>query len=180
MAKGGCRGLEKRDVLPDLLAPGLKVVFCGPAVGHRSAAQKAYYAGSGNKFWATLLMVGLTPRRLAPAEYPELLNYGIGLTDVVKGKAGLDIEWTPGDADPTGLRSRLGKWQPRWLAFNGKAAAQIVLGKRQVLYGEQQERIGLIRLFVLPSTSGAANGYWDLTQWREFAREALGSDSGLS
>ena len=77
-------------ILPDLLAPGLDIVFCGTAVGAESARRRAYYAGPGNAFWPTLAQVGLTPRRLKPEEYPLLLTFGIGLTDLAKHVSGND------------------------------------------------------------------------------------------
>ena len=77
-------------VLPDLLRPGLRVVICGSAAGAVSAARGAYYAGPGNKFWRILAEVGLTPRRLEPGEFREVLNFGIGLTDLVKTHSGSD------------------------------------------------------------------------------------------
>ena len=67
------------SVLPDVLQPGLKVVFCGTAVGNRSAAVGEYYAGRGNQFWRILHLTGLTPRLLEPREYMRLLEYGLGL-----------------------------------------------------------------------------------------------------
>ena len=87
-------------VLPDLLRPGLRVVICGSAAGAVSAARGAYYAGPGNKFWRILAEVGLTPRRLEPGEFREVLNFGIGLTDLVKTHSGSDAvllhEWGRG------------------------------------------------------------------------------------
>jgi TDG/mug DNA glycosylase family protein len=63
-------------ILPDLLAPGLNIVFCGTAVSAVSAARGAYYAGPGNAFWPTLYAVGLTPRRFEPEEYPSIIRLG--------------------------------------------------------------------------------------------------------
>ena len=78
-------------VLPDLLAPGLKVVFCGTAVGDTSAAAGAYYADTTrNSFWTVLHHVGLTPRLFRPEEYRDLPLHGIGLTDLVKARSGGD------------------------------------------------------------------------------------------
>ena len=71
-------------VLPDLLAPGLVTIFCGSAVGAASARRGYPYAGPGNKFWPMLAETGFTPRRLAPEEYRDLLDFGIGLTDINK------------------------------------------------------------------------------------------------
>lgn len=56
------------------------------------------------------------------------------------------------------------------LAFNGKNAAQRFIGANRVGYGLREERIGDTAMFVLPSTSGAASGYWDPGPWCELAR----------
>lgn len=79
-------------MLTDLLRPGLDLVFCGTAAGTDSARRQAYYAGPGNKFWRTLYRTRLTPRQLEPEEFILLPEFGIGLTDLVKGKAGMDHE----------------------------------------------------------------------------------------
>ncbi len=64
-------------VLPDVLAPGLRVVFCGTAAGKRSAELGAYYSGAGNKFWPTLHRFGLTPIQIEPQNFKSLLEYGL-------------------------------------------------------------------------------------------------------
>jgi TDG/mug DNA glycosylase family protein len=151
-------------VLPDVLQAGLRVVFCGTAVGSRSAEVGAYYAGPGNAFWPTLHRIGLTPRQLRPAEYPQLPRYGIGLTDLCKLSAGSDSEVGTGGFDVPQLESKLDQYKPDWIAFNGKSAGKAALG-RPVEFGEQPERLGPARVFVLPSTSGAARGYWDVRYW---------------
>ena len=81
-----------RHVLPDLLAPGMRVVFCGTAPGSASARAGAYYAGPGNRFWATLPEVGLIPILLRPDEFTRLAEFGIGLTDISKTASGSDAE----------------------------------------------------------------------------------------
>jgi len=70
----------------DVLREGLKLVVCGTAAVSRSAQLKHYYTGPGNKFWRTLSELGLTPRQLAPREASLLLDFGIGLTDLVTGQ----------------------------------------------------------------------------------------------
>ncbi|MDQ3726180.1 MAG: mismatch-specific DNA-glycosylase, partial [Actinomycetota bacterium] len=80
------------DVLPDVLVPGLKVVFCGNAAGKVSARKGAYYAGPGNLFWPTLHEVGLTPIRLRPEEFRRMPEFGLGLTDACKARFGSDAE----------------------------------------------------------------------------------------
>jgi TDG/mug DNA glycosylase family protein len=156
------------DILPDVLKPGLKVVFCGMAVGNRSAAIGAYYAGRGNQFWAVLYRIGLTPRQLQPQEYRILLNYGIGLTDLVKKASGNDNTLKKEVFNIAGLRQRLEKASPKVVVFNGKRAAMEFLG-RPVKYGLQPERVGSSAVFVLPSTSGAARAYWNEQYWLELA-----------
>lgn len=156
-------------VLPDLVKPGLKVVFCGTAAGARSARVGAYYAGPGNQFWDILHRIGLTPRRLAPQEFRELLSFGIGLTDLWKETSGPDSEVTTTSPDVDSLRSGVLRYSPRVLVFNGKNSATAFLG-RATSYGRQPETIGRTEVFVLPSTSGAARGYWSESYWQELAR----------
>lgn len=156
-------------ILPDLLAPGLDLVFCGTAVGAESARRQAYYAGPGNAFWPTLHSVGLTPRRLRPDEYRELLDYGIGLTDLAKEVSGNDDILGHADFDCSRLRALLARYQPRLLAFTGKRAAQQFVGGK-VGYGLLADRVAATCLFVLPSPSGAACRYWSEAPWFELAR----------
>ena len=161
------------DILPDILAPGLKLVVCGSAAGRRSAELGAYYAGPGNQFWGMLHRVGLTPRVLRPAEFREVIAYAIGLTDLAKKSFGADSSLRRGDSDSDGLRRRIETYQPRILAFNGKRAASAFLGG-PVAYGYQPGRdIGATRIYVAPSTSGAARGFWDENIWRLVAEAVL-------
>lgn len=156
-------------VLDEVMRPGLRVVFCGTAAGRASALAGAYYAGPGNAFWSTLYDVGLTPRRLDPADFRELLESGIGLTDLCKTASGSDAEVGIRGFDVPRLERMLEEFSPRWLAFNGKNAARHALD-RSVEYGVQPERLGGVAVFVLPSTSGAARRFWDVDRWRELAR----------
>jgi len=157
-------------MLNDCLQPHLSIVICGSAAGTVSAARGQYYAGPGNKFWQTLHTVGLTPRQLIPAEYELLPSFGIGLTDIVKGQAGMDNEIDFRDADDGDFAGKIRRYQPDILCFNGKKAAQEFLGRTAPDYGFQAEIIGRTRLFVAPSTSGAASGYWDINWWHTLAR----------
>ncbi len=148
------------DIVPDLLAPGLKLILCGSAPSVASARARAYYAFPGNKFWPTLYDVGLTPRRLAPQEYPQLLGYGIGLTDVTKTEFGNDDELTT--AAPDRVRTAIAKFSPRAFGFVGKRAAKLVLTSARLDYGRQAVALGDTVVFVLPSTSGRAGSFWTL------------------
>jgi TDG/mug DNA glycosylase family protein len=163
-------------MLDDLLKPELTIVFCGTAAGLRSAALAQYYAGPGNQFWKVLAQVGLTPRQLSPHEYGLLPQFGIGLTDVVKGQAGCDSEITFQSNDGYELREKIAQFQPRYLCFNGKRAAKAYFGTATVAYGVQPGTIGVTRLFVAPSTSGAARGHWDASAWQRLADLARGEN----
>jgi double-stranded uracil-DNA glycosylase len=158
-------------VLPDVLRPGLRIVFCGTAAGSASARAGAYYAGPGNAFWATLHSVGLTPVLLSPSDFERLPEFGLGLTDVCKVLHGSDQEVGTAEFDVAGLESRIAEAEPANLAFNGKNAARAALGRR-LDYGPQLERIGGATIWVLPSTSGAARGFWSIEPWEALARAA--------
>lgn len=155
-------------LVPDLLQPGLKLVFCGTAPSRASAAAGAYYAKSGNRFWPTLYAVGLTPHRFLPQEYPQLLTLGIGLTDLCKVHSGVDAE-LPADAfDLAAFRRKMKRMQPKLIAFTSKNAAQAFIGA-PVAYGVQSTQLGDSRLFVLPSPSGLATRFFDVTVWQDLA-----------
>lgn len=156
-------------ILADAIRPGLRVVFCGTALGTVAARKRAYYAGPGNAFYRTLHEVGLTPRRLEPAEYEELLDHGIGLTDICKTRSGSDQEVGRDAFDVERLAGLLEENEPGWIAFNGKNSASAAFG-HPVEYGPQAKRFAGVRAFVLPSTSGAARRYWDVSHWEELAR----------
>lgn len=155
-------------VLPDMLRAGLRLVFCGTAASRRSAREGAYYAHPGNAFWPTLHAVGITSRRLAPHEFPRLLDLGIGLTDLAKHHSGNDNE-LPDDAfDIDALRNRIRRNAPVAIAFTSKHAARAVIG-HAVDYGWQTEPLDQTRLFVLPSPSGQARASWRIEPWKTLA-----------
>lgn len=158
------------EALPDVLGAGMRVVFCGTAAGARSARVGAYYAGPGNKFWKVLHEVGLLPTVLAPEDFARVAAYGVGLTDLAKAASGGDADLSAGDFDVAGLRAKVERARPGVLCFNGKAAAKAFLGVPSIGYGPAASPFEHTRLFVAPSTSGAANGYWDVSHWHDLAR----------
>ena len=166
--------MSSRAELEDLLRPGLDLVICGTAASAVSAERGQYYAGPGNRFWSVLEETGLTPSLLAPSEYRCLLEHGIGLTDVVKDQAGMDIGIDfPGHGAT--LENRLEPFSPRIVCFNGKRAASEALGERPVSYGLRSNTFGSTRLFVAPSTSAAARRWWDARLWHQLAELVRGS-----
>ncbi len=161
-------------VLPDVLAPGLKIVFCGTAAGTVSARRGAYYAHPPNRFWATLFAVGLTPARIAPEAFRVLPQFGLGLTDLAKFASGMDHELPPGAlgaAARVALAEKIRAAEPQFLAFTSLAAGRGFLG-RSAAFGDSAARIGATRVWILPSPSPAARRTWDESWWRRLAGAA--------
>lgn len=158
-------------VLRDVLAPELKIVFCGSAVGAASARRGAYYGGPGNAFWRTLFEVRLTPRQLQPEEYGRVIEFGLGLTDLAKNISGSDDVLRAEHFDREGLRAKIEGCRPKMLAFTSKRAAQEYVGG-SVPYGLIDEKIGQTELFVLTSPSGAARRFWSIEPWRTLAQRS--------
>lgn len=163
-------------ILPDVLAPGLRIVFCGTAAGTVSALRGAYYAHPQNRFWVILHETGLTPRRLRPEDYAQVLGFGLGLTDLAKSVFGMDGELPRGAlgaAARAALRDKIAAFEPAHLAFTSLAAGRAVLGRRAG-FGEQTARLGRTRVWVLPSPSPAARWNWadNAHEWAKLAAAA--------
>jgi TDG/mug DNA glycosylase family protein len=158
------------SAVPDILAPGLRVVFCGINPGRRSAAVGHHFANPRNDFWRLLHEAGLTSRRLDPSEQRELLRYGYGLTNAAyrttAGSGELRRADFEGSADR--LASIAAELRPWAIAFVGKEAFRGVFGERPA-FGLQPRRLHAADLFVLPSTSpaNAAVPYAERLRWFE-------------
>jgi TDG/mug DNA glycosylase family protein len=148
-------------------------VFCGTAAGEVAARVGAPYAGPGNRFWWVLHEVGLTPRQLEPLEFRRLPEFGIGLTDVAKHAVGGDSTLRAPDFDGAAVLEKVERYRPGVLAFVGKRAAREVLGRNPDAYGEEDVTPDGIPIWVVPSTSGAARGFWNVAPWRALARELV-------
>jgi TDG/mug DNA glycosylase family protein len=157
-------------LLEDVLQPGLKVVFCGTALGRVSHAKKAYYANPRNLFWATLHQLGITPELLSPSDYRRALEYGVGLTDLCKTAFGNDHELPKAGFDIDGLRAKIETFRPRILAFTSQKGGRTFLGPK-IEFGWQQSPFAATRIYVLPSTSPAARWNWKNNElhWRKLA-----------
>jgi TDG/mug DNA glycosylase family protein len=174
----GDAALTTPSAVPDVLAPGLRVVFCGINPGRVSAAAGAHFANPRNDFWRLLADAGFTPRLLGPDAQFDVLKFGIGLTNAA-------YRTTPGSGDLrasdfAGAAERLGRLaeelRPHWLAFVGKEAYRGTFRERPEL-GEQERRLADTRLFVLPSTSpaNAAVPYGERLRWFRKLSRASGS-----
>ena len=164
------------SAVPDVLAPGLRVVFCGINPGFRSAAAAAHFANPRNDFWRLLADADLTPRLLAPDEQWQILDFGFGLTNAAyrttKGSGDLRR------SDFAGSEERFDRLatelRPGLIAFVGKAAYEGIFRERPE-HGLQSRRLGDSKLFVLPSTSpaNAAVPYAERLRWFRALRALL-------
>jgi TDG/mug DNA glycosylase family protein len=158
--------------IPDVVAPGLRVLFCGINPGLYSAWSGHHFARPGNRFWPALAASGFTPRRLLPAEQAELLAYGLGITNVVaRGSARADelcaAELRAGGRE---LAAKVTALAPRWLAVLGVSAYRVAFGEPRAAVGRQERTIGDTGIWVLPNPSGL-NAHYQLDQLGdEFAK----------
>jgi TDG/mug DNA glycosylase family protein len=159
------------EKLPDQLQENLRLVFVGTAASTRSAEMGHYYAHPGNRFWRTIHEVGLTPRRCEPREFPALLEFGIGFTDLCKSGAGMDHQALTSPIDVPAFREKILRHMPKTVAFTSKKAASLFYGKptRAIALGRQPSLEGFPDIFVLASPSGAASGSWSVQPWQELA-----------
>jgi len=155
--------------LPDQLRPNLRLVFVGTAASTRSAEVGHYYAHPGNRFWRAIHEAGITPRLYQPSEFAELIELGIGFTDLSKSGAGMDHQIVAETIDVPGFRAKIDKYRPRTVAFTSKKAASLFYGRPSaaIALGRQMRDESWPEIFVLPSPSGAASGSWTIEPWRE-------------
>jgi TDG/mug DNA glycosylase family protein len=142
--------------LPDVLANGLDVVFCGINPGMRSAVVGLHFANRSNRFWRVLHQSGFTPEEILPQNAGSLLSFGCGLTSAVERPTACANELRRDDfidARPE-LERKIRKYGPRYLAFLGKPACSVMLNNRNLSWGRQSMRFGGAVVWVLPNPSG--------------------------
>lgn len=143
-------------VVPDLLKPGLRVVFCGINPGLYTGAVGHHFARPGNRFWPALFAAGFTDRILSPFEERELLKNGYGVTNVVMRTTASADQLTRAELRAGGkqLAAKVRKYRPRVLAILGLGAYRTAWDKPKAVIGPQEERIGETLVWVLPNPSG--------------------------
>ena len=149
--------------VPDLIAPGLKVLFVGINPSLYSAAVGHHFARPGNRFWPTVHAAGFTPRRLTPDEERELLAAGYGITNLVARATAAADELTAEElaAGAKALTRKVNRHRPRWVAVLGVTAYRTAFARPRAVLGRQEETIGAARVWVLPNPSGL-NAHYQL------------------
>lgn len=162
--------------LPDIIAPGLTLLFVGFNPSVYSAQRGHYYARPSNRFWPLLALAGLTSRRYAPEEDATLPDLGIGITDLcpIPTPGIADVPRAVAEGGRGALTAKVERYAPRIVSFNGRATYERFYGRPLPAWGLQEARIGAATslVFVTPSSSGRANG---VGAAREGAFLALGA-----
>ncbi|MFF9864474.1 G/U mismatch-specific DNA glycosylase [Streptomyces sp. NPDC013953] len=174
------REAARDRLVPDVIASGLSVLFCGINPGLMSAATGHHFARPGNRFWPVLHRSGFTPRRLKPSEQDELLKYGLGITNVVARATARADELSDEEFREGGrlLAVKVAELKPRWLAVAGVTAYRTAFHDRTARIGPQERTIGDTRIWALPNPSGL-NAHWTLeTMAEEFARLRAAAQEG--
>ncbi|WP_029432126.1 G/U mismatch-specific DNA glycosylase [Blastococcus sp. URHD0036] len=155
--------------LPDVVAPGLDVLFCGINPSLTSAEVGHHFARPGNRFWPALHLAGLTPRRLTPAEDRELPRYGLGSTNIVDRPTRTAAELSTAElqAGLAALADLVTEYRPRVLAVLGVTAWRLATGRPRAALGRQPEPLGGADTWVVPNPSGlnAHHQLPDLARW---------------
>lgn len=160
--------------LPDYLRKGMKMILIGTNPGDRSARAGHYYAGRSNEFWPILYDSGVIPEPLGYEDDRRMLEFGIGMTNLVK-RPTRTIEEIGRQEFSEGrvlLAQKLEELRPRVIAFNGKVVYEKFTGRRCKL-GLQKERLYGAQVFVLPSTSGQNGGSGRGVKMRYFKKLAV-------
>ncbi|GAB3578276.1 G/U mismatch-specific DNA glycosylase [Amycolatopsis endophytica] len=147
--------------IPDVLAPGLDVLFCGINPGLYSGATGYHFARPGNRFWPALHAGGFTPRRLHPGEQDELTGHGLGITNIVARATARADELTGEELRAGGvmLAEKVARYRPRWVAVVGITAYRTAFDRPKATVGPQPDPLGGARVWVLPNPSGL-NAHW--------------------
>ena len=165
--------LEAADdrAIPDLIAPGLKVVFCGINPGRYSGATGRHFARPGNRFWPTLHAAGFTDRLLTPWDGDAMLTAGLGITNLVNRTTATAAELDAAELreGAARLRATAERYRPACVAILGISAYRIAFDRPEAALGPQPERLGPSSLWILPNPSGL-NAHYQLPALAEVFR----------
>jgi len=145
----------------DVIAPDLRVLFCGINPGLYTAAVGHHFARPGNRFWPALYAAGFTDRLLSPFDERELLQSGYGITNVVSRTTATADLLTKEEMVAGGerLRAKVLRYRPRVLAVLGVGAYRTAFNQPKASVGRQEDQLGKTVLWVLPNPSGLNANY---------------------
>jgi TDG/mug DNA glycosylase family protein len=144
------------QALPDILKPGLSVVFCGINPGATAAKAGKHFVNGSNRFWKVLHLAGFTPVQIRPENDYSILNYGYGLTTAVARatRRASDLSRSELASAVTTLESKIAHYAPQTIAFLGKAAYSEIARTSEVSWGQQPVEFGGAHVWILPNPSG--------------------------
>jgi TDG/mug DNA glycosylase family protein len=146
----------KKKTVEDVVALGLKVLFCGINPGLYTAAIGHHFGRPGNRFWPALHAGGFTPRLFDPSEKLELLKLGYGITNLVRRATARADELSAKEliAGAKVVTEKVLKYKPRFVAVVGISSYRVAFDRPKAAIGLQPETIGETRIWVLPNPSG--------------------------
>jgi double-stranded uracil-DNA glycosylase len=147
--------------VPDIIGPGLRVLFCGINPGLWSAAVRHHFARPGNRFWKVLAASGFTKAVLSPYDERQLLDVGVGITNLVRTATRSAAEVSAADLrrGVVNLERKVRQWHPRAVAILGLDAYRTAFGRTTVTIGCQPDQLGGAQLWVIPNPSGIQAHY---------------------
>jgi TDG/mug DNA glycosylase family protein len=148
--------VDSQQSLPDVLEPGLSLIFCGINPGMRAASTGHHFEGRGNRFWRVLHLAGFTPEQIRPEDDQTVLRYGYGLTTAVPRPTAQAAELSRSEIELAGddFRRKIEHYAPRNIVFLGKMALSAISGTRNIDWGPQTKPFGGARAWVVPNPSG--------------------------
>lgn len=158
--------------IPDLVRPGLQVLFAGINPSLYSAATGYHFARPGNRFWPALHHSGFTPRLLRPDEQYLLPGLGLGITNVVARATARADELDRAELRAGGelLAALASSLSVQWVAILGVTAYRTAFARPGAAVGGQEDRLSGARVWVLPNPSGL-NASWSAARLAGAFRE---------
>jgi TDG/mug DNA glycosylase family protein len=165
--------------MPDIIAPNLRVLFCGINPSVYSAVVGHHFARPGNRFWKALFHSGFTPYLFSPDEDESLLDYGLGITNVASPAttAAADLSNDHFISGAQILREKVLGFKPRYLAIIGVSTYRVAFSKPRAVVGPQDETIGDTKIWVLPNPSGL-NAHYQIADLNKLYSELREAASG--
>ncbi len=166
--------------VPDVIKPDLDVLFCGINPGLYTAAVGHHFARPGNRFWPAIHQAGFTPRLISPFDEHLLLEWGLGITNMVMRATATADQLTAEEllAGAKALTKKILKYRPRFAAMIGVGAYRCAFERKAAAVGLQEETIGETKLWVLPNPSGLNAHYQlsDLAALFRMLKDAVSND----